>query len=85
MKTSSTNTPTATEGVKYPPALIHIHLLPENTHFDLPRVKTAAQLLAALGCPLETAIVARGQELLTPDRQIWPEDSLMVRKVMSMG
>jgi sulfur carrier protein len=79
------NTTTAKEGGSYPPALIHIHLLPENTHFDLPRVKTAAQLLAALGCPLETAIVARGQELLTPDRQIWPDDSLMVRKVMSMG
>ncbi len=76
----------ATEGrTPYPPAMIHIHLLPEDKHFDLPRVKTARQLLAALGCREETALVAREGELLTPDRQIWADDSLLVRKVTSSG
>ena len=87
MNTSTSSPATAQEGQKpfYPPAMIHIHLLPEDTHFDLPRVKTARQLLAALGCREETALVARDGELLTPDRQIWADDTLLVRKVTSSG
>ena len=30
-------------------------------------------------------LVARDGELLTPDRQIWPNDELLVRKVASVG
>ena len=88
MNDSTPHSPQAAQkraGRSFPPAMIHIHLLPEDEHFDMPRVKTARQLLAALGCPEDTALVARDGGLLTPDRQIWPGDSLMVRKVTSRG
>ena len=42
-------------------------------------------LLTALGLAEECAQVARDGELLTPDRQIWPNDELLVRKVASVG
>ena len=42
-------------------------------------------LLTALGLAEECALVARDGELLTPDRQIWPNDELLVRKVASVG
>lgn len=67
------------------PPVITVHLLPENKTREMPRAKTAAQLLQALGCPPETALVARNGELLTPDRHIWPNDRITVRKVISMG
>ena len=49
------------------------------------RPKTSRQLLTALGLAEECALVARDGELLTPDRQIWPNDELLVRKVASVG
>lgn len=66
-------------------ARITLHLEPEGKIMDFPRPKTAAQLLAALGQPLETALVARDGELLTPDRHIWPGDEILVRIVASRG
>jgi sulfur carrier protein ThiS len=51
----------------------------------LPRPKTSRQLLAALNLREECALVARNGELLTPDRRIWPDDELLVRKVGSTG
>lgn len=49
------------------------------------RPKTVRQLLAALDMPEETALVARDQKLLTPDRQIWPGDCLWIRPTVSRG
>ena len=57
----------------------------EERRLSLPRPKTARQLLEALGLAEETALVARQGELLTPDRRIWPDDELLVRKVASSG
>lgn len=50
-----------------------------------PRVKTARQLLEKLNILEETALVARDGKLLTPDRQIWPDDAILVRLVGSRG
>lgn len=58
---------------------------PEGETRNFPRPKTARQLLQALGLPEETALVARDGKLLTPDRQIWAGDKIMVRKVGSRG
>lgn len=58
---------------------------PENILFSMPRMKTAWQLLEKLGLQEETALVARGRELLTPDRHIWPDDEILVRSVGSRG
>ena len=66
-------------------AEVTILLQPEDTHFALPRPKTVRQLLQALDIGEECALVARRGELLTPDRRIWPDDALLVRKVASSG
>ncbi len=65
--------------------VVTILLQPEERRFSLRRPKTARQLLEALGLMEETALVARGGELLTPDRRIWPGDELLVRVVTSAG
>ncbi len=62
-----------------------VHVQPGEDWLLLPRPKLARQLLCALGLEEECALVARNGELLTPDRQIWPDDQLLVRKVTSSG
>lgn len=66
-------------------ARVTVLLQPEEKHLSLPRPKTSRQLLEALGLAEETALVVREGQLLTPDRRIWPEDALLVRKVASSG
>ena len=69
----------------YTPATVTVLVQPEDKTMEMPRPKTARQLLAALGLREETALVARDGELLTPDRRIYPGQSLLVRKVTSSG
>ena len=66
---------------------ITVLLQPEETILEIPRhkVKNVKRLLLYLGIRECTALVARGRELLTPDRAILPHDSLLVRKVTSSG
>ena len=66
-------------------ARVTVLVQPEEKYLSLPRPKTSRQLLAALGLAEETALVAREGQLLTPDRHIWPNDTLLVRKVASSG
>ena len=66
-------------------ARVTVLVQPEDKYLSLPRPKTSRQLLAALGLAEETALVARNGQLLTPDRHIWPDDDLLVRKVASSG
>ena len=66
-------------------ARVTVLMQPEEKYLSLPRPKTSRQLLAALGLAEETALVARNGQLLTPDRHIWPNDDLLVRKVASSG
>lgn len=66
-------------------ARVTVLVQPEEKYLSLPRPKTSRQLLAALGLAEETALVARNGQLLTPDRHIWPNDDLLVRKVASSG
>ena len=66
-------------------ARVTVLVQPEEKYLSLPRPKTSRQLLAALGLAEETALVARNGQLLTPDRPIWPDDDLLVRKVASSG
>ncbi len=66
-------------------ALIYVLLQPEDKRLELPRQKTARQLLAFLNLREETALVARDGELLTPDRRIFSGDEILVRKVVSSG
>lgn len=66
---------------------VTVLLQPEETTHVFPRhkVKLVIHLLKALGIRPCTAIVARGSELLTPDRATLPDDRLLVRKVTSSG
>lgn len=66
-------------------ARIKVRLEPPGKIIDLPRCKTASQLLEKLQLLPETALIARNGELLTPDRRIWPNDELLVRVVSSRG
>lgn len=66
---------------------ITVRLQPEEKDLTLPRhkVKNVQQLLKVLGIRPCTAIVARGDRLLTPDQPTLPDDRLLVRKVTSSG
>ncbi len=70
---------------KYPIPMVTVLLQPEEKEFELPRPKTARQLLQALNLREETALVVRNNILLTPDVRIYGGDSLLVRKVTSSG
>lgn len=67
------------------PATVTVLVQPGNQRLVMPRPKTALQLLEALHLREETALVARNGELLTPDRRIFANDELLVRKVTSAG
>ena len=66
---------------------VTVLLQPEEQVLEIPRhkVKNVKQLLKYLGIRECTALVARGRELLTPDRAVLPHDSLLVRKVTPRG
>ena len=66
---------------------IQVLLQPEEKKINLPRhqAKNAAALLRTLGLKPGTALIIRDGILLTPDVQIFPGQSVIVRTVMSSG
>lgn len=64
---------------------INVTIDPGGENLSMPWIKTARQLLYALNLGEETALVARDGQLLTPDRHLWPDDHIWVRKVASGG
>ncbi len=58
---------------------------PDETELVLPRTKTVLQLLHKIGVRRGTALVIRDGQLLTPDREVLPGDTITVRIVTSMG
>lgn len=79
--------PNFQEGLtKYPPRKpVTILLQPEEKIITLIKVKTVMAVLKALNLPSCTALVARNNELLTPDRAVYAGDNLLIRKVVSSG
>lgn len=77
---------TTTEEARVVP-IITVLLQPEEREVSFPRhkVKNVRRLLESLDIRPCTALVARGRELLTPDRETLPGDYLLVRKVTSSG
>lgn len=75
------------EGERWPAKLVHVLYQPEDIRMDVPRhkAKNVAILLKTMGLRPGTAIVACGDTLLTPDIPLYPEQSVLVRKVMSSG
>lgn len=74
-------------GQPWPPRVVHVRYQPEDIRMDIPRykAKNVGILLATLGLRPGTAIVACGDRLLTPDIPLYPEQNILVRKVMSSG
>lgn len=70
---------------EYTPPTITVRIQPEEQVVTMPRGKTVLQLLKKLEIRPGTALVARNGELLTPDREVLPNDELLVRKVTSSG
>ena len=75
------------EGDPRPARVVHVTCQPEETQVDVPRVKAknVGILLKTLGLRQGTAIVACGNTLLTPDTPLYPNQKILVRKVMSSG
>ena len=69
------------------PATLQVLLQPEERELELPRAKAknVARLLETLGLRQGTALVARDGTLLTPDVPLYPGQTILVRKVMSVG
>lgn len=84
---SPVSAPAASSASVQEAQMVTVLLQPEEKTVKLPRdkVKNVQRLLAVLGIRPCTALVARGRELLTPDRQILSGDHLLVRKVTSSG
>ena len=75
------------EGEPWPAKVVHVTCQPEETQVDVPRVKAknVGILLHTLGLRQGTAIVACRDTLLTPDTPLYPNQRVLVRKVMSSG
>lgn len=69
----------------FAPRTITVRLQPREQLLTMPREKTVLQVLRKLGIRPATAIVVRDGGLLTPDREVLPDDTLLIRVVTSCG
>lgn len=69
------------------PTTITVIIQPEEETIIVPRTKAknVARLIEYLGLRPYTALVARNGIPLTPDIPLYPEQTIIVRKVMSAG
>jgi sulfur carrier protein len=65
--------------------MITVRVEPQNRVMHLPKSTSVLQLLRKLELGPNSALVIRGQELLTPDRRLLPGDEITVRPVGSRG
>jgi sulfur carrier protein len=65
--------------------MITVRIEPEGSDQTFETLNTALQLLNRIGVRPSTALVIRGEELLTPDRKLCHGDRITVRLVGSRG
>ncbi|MDD3313560.1 hypothetical protein [Pseudodesulfovibrio sp.] len=65
--------------------MITVNLEPDGKVLELHDIRSVVGLLNKLGMRHTMAIIARGGELLTPDRKLSHGDVVLVRKVTSAG
>lgn len=70
---------------EYKPREITVTLEPSGKELTMPRVKSVLQLFKKLGIKPGTALAIRDGGLLTPDREVLPDDHIIVRTVVSQG
>ena len=66
-------------------ARLKVRVEPPGKLYSIPMIKTVAQLLQFFDIQQESALVARGGKLLTPDRHLWRDDEILLRIVGSRG
>jgi len=65
---------------------VRVHLRgPRRETLEVAGARTVSQVLQELGIDPATVLVIRGEELLTPDVHLGPEDEIEVRPVISGG
>jgi sulfur carrier protein len=64
---------------------MRVHLRPQQRTVELPGRRTVARMLAELGVLPGTAMVIRGDLLLTDNDMVDDEDEIEVRAVISGG
>ena len=72
---------------EYKEPVIQVCIQPEEQHLEIPRkkAKNVERLLIHLGIRPYTALVARDGIPITPDTPLFPNQNILVRKVMSSG
>jgi sulfur carrier protein len=65
--------------------MITVRIEPEGHEMTFEKLNTALQLLNRLGVRPNSALVIRGDELLTPDRKLRHGERITVRMVGSRG
>ena len=65
--------------------MITVFIEPDNQTLTYPKLNTVLMLQKRLGLRVNDALVIRGTELLTPDRQLNDGDHIRIRKVVSQG
>lgn len=65
--------------------MITVRLEPEGRELQFTKIKSVLKLLETLRLGLNSALVVRSGELLTPDRRLEPGDTIIVRRVGSRG
>ena len=65
--------------------MIIVNLEPDGKRIELNDTRSVLAVLNKLQLRPTMALVARGNELLTPDRKLAHGDELLVRKVTSAG
>ena len=70
---------------RFSPREITVCMEPSGKEFTMLRVKTVLQLHKKLDIKPGTALIIRDGGLLTPDREILPDDHITVRTVVSQG
>lgn len=65
--------------------MITVFVEPDNETHSFERLNTVLMLQRRLGLRVNDALIIRGSELLTPDRQLHDGDAIRIRKVTSTG
>jgi sulfur carrier protein len=64
---------------------VRVRLKPQNRELTVTDVKRVADLLDRLAIVPGTVLVIRGQQLLTDDARLEPDDDIELRSVVSGG
>ncbi len=65
--------------------MVEVIVEPDNTRYSFPKINSVLQLLHRIDRKPGMVLVIRDGQLLTPDRKIGRNDTIIVRDVVSRG